>query len=62
MQSVSVMFETSVGVRVNTSSLVVVGGLKVELELDGCDSVVIMPAGISEADETSSSFCVVEVD
>jgi hypothetical protein len=51
-----VTFATSVGVRVNTSSVVVVGGLKVELELADCESVVTTPAGVSDTVELSSSL------
>jgi hypothetical protein len=50
------MFETSVGVSVKTSSLVVVGGLKVELELPGCESIVTTLAVVSNAVEISSSL------
>lgn len=52
------MFATSVGVSVNTSSVVVVGGLKVELELAGCASVEVVttPAGVSVTVEVSSSL------
>lgn len=56
--------ETSVDVSVKISSVVVVGGLKVELELAGCcESVEIVttPLGISNGVEISSSFAV-EVD